>query len=110
MKFTVLFQGDENRDLSFGLCFVPCPVWTRGSQELLNLHPERPDLQPGAVGRLRSLPSLCDEFKSIGTNVTVVAHPLGCGTDADLQVLLADLASEGFSASVVTPLPGKERL
>ena len=103
MKFTVVFEGNESVDPSFGLCFIPCPVWMRGAQELLNLHPERPNLQPGAVGRLRSLPSLCDEFKSIGTNVTVVAHPLGCGTDADLQVLLADLAAEGFIATVVTP-------
>lgn len=103
MKFTVVFEGSESVDLSFGLCFIPVPVWMRGAQELLNLHPERPYLQPGSVKRLRALPEVQDEFKSIGTNVTVVAHPLGCGTDADLQVLLADLASEGFFASVVTP-------
>ena len=40
MHFTVVFDGHEDTDLSYGLVFVPCPVWMEGKRELANLHPE----------------------------------------------------------------------
>lgn len=110
MRFTVVFSGRESSDLSFGLCFVPCPVWYRGTDELLNLNPERPDLQPGAVARLRALPSLREQFANASRTAVVVVHPEGHGTPADQQTLLADLDREGFQVTVVRPAPATGRL
>lgn len=101
MHFTVSFSGPEHLDLSFGLVFVPCPVWVQGHRELLNLHPQQPQLQPGAVGRLRKLPECAEAFASAGTRVAVIAHSGGNGTPEDLAVLVDDLRLEGFQ---VTPV------
>jgi hypothetical protein len=109
MRFTVVFSGHESSDLSFGLCFVPCPVWYRGTDELLNLNPERPDLLPGAVARLRALPGLRDQFTTVTPTAVVVVHPDGHGTPADQQTLLDDLAREGFQVTVVRTVTTSEQ-
>lgn len=96
MHFTVVFEGPEFADLSFGLVFVPVPAWVLGDRELLNLHPERAQLQPGAVRRLLSLPEVAKRPIPTGTTATVVVHPSGHGTEDDLTTLGHDLRDAGF--------------
>jgi endonuclease III len=96
MHFTVVFEGPESEDLSFGLVFLPVPVWVLGDRELLNLHPERPQLQPGAVRRLLALPEVAQRPIPTGTTATVVVHPTGDGTEDDLNTLEQDLRDAGF--------------
>lgn len=101
MKFTLVFPSHESADLSFGLLFLPSPAWTWGAETLINLNPADPRYQPGSVRRLLehgSLRGLLDETDPV---VTVLVHPSGNGTEADLETLRADLTAEGFQPRVI---------
>ena len=100
MRFTVVFAGAEHRDLSYGLVFVPCPVWVAGDRQVLNLHPEDPHLQPGAVARLLKAETL-EALRSEGSrHCVVVVHSGGNGSALDLAALLEDLRAAGFTVSL----------
>ena len=99
MHFTVSFSGPEHRDLSYGLVFVPSPVWVAGDREILNLHLDNPYLQRGAVARLTEREGLKPVLAE-GRRCTVVVHSEGNGSPQDLETLLEDLRAEGFSVSV----------
>ena len=101
MHFTVHLRGEKTYqdDFSYGLVFIPCPVWTKGSKQLLNLNPERPDLRPGSVARLIEQEGI--NKKLTGTKqATVLVHPLGHGSIADMVTLQRDLLEQGFSVKV----------
>lgn len=101
MHFTVHLRSEHTYedDFSYGLVFIPCPVWVKGSKQVLNLNPERPDLRPGSVERLLEQEGIRDNLK--GTKQAfVLVHPLGHGSMADLMTLYQDLLSQGFRVSV----------
>lgn len=102
MKFTVVFPSHESHDLSYGLVFIPCPVWVRGTKEILNLHPERPDYQKGGVRRLLKKEKiiLCEEDSN--KQCLVVIHQIGNAQKNDLDTLCSDLIEEGFQVIMVT--------
>lgn len=100
MHFTLVFSGPEQRDLSYGLVFIPCPVWVTGDREVLNLNPENPHLQSGAVARLVEQESLESLLAKGPRRCAVVIHPEGNGSEADLATLLQDLSAEGFTVSL----------
>ena len=54
MHFTVHLRSKDTYqdDYSYGLVFIPCPVWTKGAREVLNLNPERPDYCEGSIAKL----------------------------------------------------------
>src|SRR5690242_7651869 len=100
MHFTVSFAGPEQRDLSYGLVFVPSPVWVAGDHEILNLNPDDPHLQSGAVARLTAREDLKPVLAQRPLRCTVVVHREGHGSPRDLETLLEDLKAEGFSVSL----------
>jgi hypothetical protein len=101
MKFTVVFSSHESCDLSYGLVFIPCPVWMQGEREILNLNPENPYYQPGSVRRLWEAERVKTKLLADGMHAcTVVIHPVGNGSWQDLHALVADLKAEGFSVAV----------
>jgi hypothetical protein len=100
MHFTVVFDGPEHRDLSYGLVLVPCPVWVDGDREILNLHPDDPNLRPGDVKRLLEEESISALLGKGPRKCTVVAHSEGNGSVDDLATLLRDLTEEGFKVSL----------
>ena len=67
MHFTVHFRGKHSHggDFSYGLVFVPCPVWVKGNQQLLSLNPQSPRLQPGCVQKLLDLERAAGTFSSL---------------------------------------------
>lgn len=97
MHFTVSFRGSQTYgdDHSFGLVFVPCPVWVRGRQQLINLNPERPDYRPGSVRRLLEHEGLSSQLGE-PMAASILVHPIGHGSVTDLNSLPRDLADEGF--------------
>ncbi|MEY5024805.1 MAG: hypothetical protein RLZZ244_333 [Verrucomicrobiota bacterium] len=101
MKFTVIFPSHESEDLSFGVVFVPCICWIQGNRILLNPHPDRPHYRKGELplflDRTNTRPLLDPDRK----NVVVVAHPVGHGTEKDLQLLQEDLWEAGFDTNLV---------
>lgn len=100
MHFTLVFSGPEHRDLSYGLVFIPCPVWVAGDREVLNLDPSNPHLQPGAVARLLEKEALGPLLTEGPRRCVVVIHPEGNGSEADLATLLQDLGAERFAVSL----------
>lgn len=97
MHFTIVFTAHESVDLSFSLCFVPCPVWMQGDNMLLNLHPENPAYETGDLKQLlRYLPE-----QPAGKNVVVIVQPTGHGTAADQHLLVEELKALDFIPQVV---------
>lgn len=107
MHFTVHLRGEGTTqdDFSYGLAFIPCPVWTKGAKQVLNLNPERPDLRRGSVGRLIAQEGIQAKLSG-AKRAVVLVHPSGHGSLADLATLQRDLLDEGFRVSVYGELDG----
>ena len=100
MHFTVVFESHESQDLSFGLVFIPCPVWIRGGEQVCTPNPESPDYQIGAVRKLLQS-TVREEFNHDSCHhACILTHLAGHGTTADLDRLREDLIEEGFSVTV----------
>ena len=101
MHFTVHLRSKDTYqdDYSYGLVFIPCPVWTKGAREVLNLNPERPDYCEGSIAKLikneRLKKKLTEQKEAI-----ILIHPIGHGTLKDLKTLQKDLLEEGFGVQV----------
>lgn len=102
MHFTVVFNSHESYDLSYSLLFMPCPVWLRGGQEVLNLHPANPHYQRGDFRRLLEKESIAVNLADGPRQVAIVAHASGHGSEADLALLQSDLREEGFSVQMLS--------
>jgi hypothetical protein len=102
MHFTIVFNGQESSDISYGLLFVPCPVWFRGGQEVLNLHPANPQYQRGDLRRLLEKESIVTNLASGPRQAAIVVHSSGHGSAEDLALLQSDLREEGFSVHMLT--------
>jgi len=100
VRFTVTFDAYEDRDLSYGLVFIPSPVWVQGSRQVVNLSPEDPHYRRGGVKRL-----LAAERTEVDLEVvkrcTVVAHREGHAQPQDMIELVSDLEDEGFSVTLL---------
>lgn len=101
MKFTIVFPSHEGEDLSIGAVFTPCLAWMEGRQIIFIPHPEYPHYKGGDVQELIDHPSMKGRIAEDSRNVTLIVHPTGYGTAADLDGLLKDLRAEGFEAKVV---------
>ncbi len=99
MRFTVVFSGEEAIDRSYGLVFVPSPVWVRGDKELVNLNPENPYYQLGSVKKLFRHERL--EESLWPKRCTLIAHPEGHGRFEDLHALVKDLEAESVAVTVL---------
>lgn len=105
MRFTLIIDSAEDRDLSYGLVFVPSPVWVQGSRQIVNLSPENPHYRRGGVKRLVSAERIQFEAGR-GKRCVVVAHSEGHGRADDMVELVSDLEDEGFSVTLLqTPAP-----
>ncbi len=103
MHFTVVLSGDEARDMSYGLVFIPCPVWVQGAKELVNCHPSDPAYKAGDFRRLLKAENI--SVRDLATNhCTLVAHPGGHGTPADRAEIVKDLEREGLVVNLLQPV------
>ena len=101
MKFTIIFPSGESADLSIGAVFTPCLVWVEGDHLILNPHPENPHYLKGDLQTLLQKTELRKRIASYSKTVTIVAHPIGHGTQEYLDMLVSDLEVEGFTVKVV---------
>ncbi len=106
MKFTIVFHTHESFDRSYGLVFVPSPVWIQGHREVLNLNPENPEYRLGSTRKLIQQEDILDHLAANTKECAIIIHQTGHGTAADLQMLQDDLQQEGF---MVTTHPFFER-
>jgi len=101
MHFTLVISAPEDRDFSFGLVFVPSPVWVQGRRQVLNLTPETPHYQPGGVRRLIEAEALAADLEGDRRHAALIVHPDGNGSAEDLRALQQDLHAEGFSVTTL---------
>jgi hypothetical protein len=100
MKFTVVFESNESYDLSYGLVFIPCPVWIQGKREIINLNPEYPEYKFRSIKRLIEKEGI-KEYLLKNKKCVVVVHKEGHGTQKDFENLTKDLEEEGFKVNIV---------
>ena len=101
MEFTVVFHSKLGVDLSYGLVFIPCPVWVRGGRKIINLNPASPHYQKGSVQRLLDREPLEAALAEGHRKCLLVVHADGHGTEDDIETLKADLLDVGFGAEVI---------
>jgi hypothetical protein len=101
MKFTLVFPSNESSDLSIGVIFVPCLVWTIGNKYFFNPHRDNPHYLPGdfqdLVIKLSQKSELNFDIKEdLARKLFVIVHEIGHGTDAYLKDLLLDIEKASF--------------
>ena len=108
MHFTVTFASPYEENLSYGLAFQPCPVWTKqgsnlGTTDRWLTIPDRsrPDYRLGHVAALFATEPGLRESAMVTPHAVVIAWPAGYGTEQDLATLLADLEKEGFTTDLL---------
>lgn len=100
LRFTVKFAtGQFSEPLSFGLDFVPCPVWTQDRQEIINLNPDNPHYQIGSVRRL--LEKVPDIAEKSSRYCVILLDGKGNADGEDLNNLVKDLSGNGFTVQVL---------
>jgi len=106
MKFTVNLRNitkdnaTGSYDLSYGLVFIPAPIWVQGKKQILNLNPGNPKYEKGSISRLLHAENIKEEL--VGSKAaTVTVYPEGIGAEDDLQILILDLESEGFEVKII---------
>lgn len=96
MQFTFVFESFEGTNLSYLLCFIPCPVWKKGDTEIINLHPEYPNIKVGDLKTLIDIEKITNVEK-----LAVVIHGSGHGTITDLSIILNELEELDIKYSLV---------
>ena len=101
MKFTLVLPSDEASDLSIGVVFAPCLIWTIGKKHILNAHRKNPHY---VLGDFQTLLVKISNDKSInfysehnlGKKIFVVVHDCGHGTEGYLNDIVIDIQKSGF--------------
>ncbi len=107
MKFTINFRSTAefnnhtgSYDLSYGLVFIPVPVWIQGKRKILNLNPDSPGYKKGSVSRLLNVENI-EEILKDPKIATITVYSEGIGEQQDLDTLIEDLEKEGFIVNVM---------
>lgn len=91
MRFELAFETSDDSSTTYGLAFIPSPVWVQGRRQLLNLNPDSATYSRGSVRRLMVAEGIS------ARECTLIVYPTGNGTMEDLGVLLQDLLDEGIT-------------
>ena len=97
MHFELTIRSEKSLDkhFSYGLVFIPCPVWVKGDNHLINLNPSSPEYHKGSIKQLIDKENL-HQIISEGPEAVLVVNDIGHGTEKDLITLKEDLVDEGF--------------
>ncbi len=100
MHFEIILRSDQTyeKHFSYGLVFIPGPVWIKGASHLVNMS-NKPTLQKGCVKKLINSEGLQRVFKD-NLEAIIIIRNIGHGSNKDLQVLKKDLQDEGFKISI----------
>ena len=97
MHFELTIRPEKALDkhFSYGLVFIPCPVWVKGDEQIINLNPSSPEYHKGSIKRLIEKENL-QHIINEGSEAVLVVNDIGHGTEKDLTTLKEDLVDEGF--------------
>ena len=102
MYFTLLFEKEEGPTEIYELVFHPCPVWFKGGSDgnlddAVCIPPHR-----GPRYVMGDFRYLLDNIGIEGNrNVGIVCHDSGHGNEEDLNLLMSEMKSEGFSPQLM---------
>ena len=101
MHFDITLRSNETyeKNYSYGLVFIPCPVWVKGSKHILNLNPETPKYVKGSIAKLIESEKIDTDLINEKEAIINIKH-IGHGTDEDMLNLKNDLREEGFKVSI----------
>lgn len=105
MHVTVHLRSNQD-DFSYGLVFIPCPVWIQGAKQILNLNPERADYRMGSIKKLIDQERITSKIADVKSAIILI-HPVGHGSIADLVALQRDLLLEDFTVKVYGEIENK---
>ena len=96
MHFEVTLRSNETyeKHFSYGIVFIPCPVWVKGDLQLVVMS-RAGGLQAGCVKKLMKNEGLGDLFQE-NLEAVIVVRNIGHGIEKDLNILQEDLINEGF--------------
>ena len=101
MYFTLLFEKEEGPTEIYELVFHPCPVWFKGGSTGLD--------EAVCIPSHRGPHYVMGDFRCLLDNtgiernrkVGIVCHDSGHGTEEDLNLLMSEMKSEGFSPQLM---------
>ena len=101
MHFEITLRNKNNlaQHLSYGLVFIPSPVWIKGDEQLINLNPSSPMYQLGSVKKLLDKENLKFNLED-NNEAVIVVNQVGHGVEEDMDNLNDDLAANGFTVKV----------
>ena len=101
MHFNVRFTSDDTyeKNFSYGLVFVPTPVWIKGSQKLIIINNGGPKYKKGGVIQLIKEEKLDKYLVSKNPRAIISIDKIGHGNTKDLNVLIDDLTDNGITIS-----------
>jgi hypothetical protein len=110
MYFTLLYDSGEGPTTINELVFHPGPVWSRtsyalsaedGGEEIHSRH-RGPRYVPGDWQNFLEDDPDCYVSHGEGRKISIVCHDYGNGTEEDLNLLIADMESSGFSPQILS--------
>ena len=123
MYFTLLFETDHGPTEIYELCFHPCPIWFRGGgvtdgkgrENEVCIPPHRgPHYVMGDFRfLLENVEIKAEMYNQTWDNVErektptfprkvgIICHESGHGTEEDLNLLMAEMKSEGFIPQLI---------
>lgn len=101
MRATLVFDSHESEDISIGMVFTPCLSWVVGKTVLLTPHRDYPSYRIGDLSTLLDLPALSSRLSRVNKKLVVVVHEAGHGEQSDIDQLLDEAMSLGFSVTTV---------
>ena len=101
MYFTLLFEKEEGPTEIYELVFHPCPVWFKGGSTGLDEAVCIPS-HGGPHYVMGDFRCLLDNAEiERNRKVGIVCHDSGLGSEEDLNLLMSEMKSEGFSPQLM---------
>ena len=111
MHFEVILNSSNTyeKNFSYGLVFIPNPVWVKGSKHVLNMNQlyNGPKYKIGGIKKLLEVENINIFFKK-NLNATILVKNIGHGTNKDLYNLKKDLSNYGFEINVFENINNKK--
>lgn len=101
MKATLVFQSHESWDASVGMVFIPCLCWVIGNQKISNPHADYPHYRVGDFQMLLEHPEMQKILGKECRRLILVTQEEGHGRQEDIDLLLEDVSSSGFTFKVI---------
>ena len=101
MYFTLLYEQPEGPTTIYELVFHPCPLWMSSEGEVIcNTEHRGPRYVLGDFCFFHNKQSFVSHGE--GRKISIVCHDSGNGNEEDLNLMIADMESLGYSPQLLS--------